>query len=250
MNEKEKSDSGALIYRYTENQENEFAPATGDGENIDLISDHIEKYVGPIESVFHEIVSDQVHIDVHWVKPTGKYPFHVLVTSGMSDKPMNVPAEIEAPKYLELCVLLPGDWKIEGKNYETMEKVFSDENAYWPIRWLKIIARFPHSFNTWIGWGHTIPNGENAEPFAESTKLGCVMLLPSITLPKEFFELRTDKKTINFLCLFPLYKEEMDFKLKHGSDKLLNKFDQFGINDMVDPGRKNVCEKKKFLGWW
>ncbi len=250
MDEIEKSESGAPIYRYADNQENEFRPAIGDGESIDVITEHIETHVGPIESVFHEIVSDQVHIDVHWVKPTNRSPFHILITSGMSDKAMNVPAEIEAPRYIELCVLLPSDWKIDGKNYETMENVFSDENTYWPVRWLKTIARFPHSFNTWVGWGHTIPNGENADPFAKSTKLSCIMLLPSITLTKEFFELITDKKTVNFLCLYPLYKEEMEFKLKHGSDKLLEKFDEFGIGDIVDTRRKNVCEKKGLFGLW
>lgn len=243
MEEKEKSESGSPIYRYTDSQENLFTPATGDGENIDNISYHIETNIGPIESVFHEIISDQVHIDIHWVKPTNKNPFHVLVTSGMSDKPMNVPIEIEAPIHLELCVLLPKDWKIE-------ENAFSDENIYWPVRWLKTIARFPHSFNTWVGYGHTIPNGENADPFAESTNLGCIVLLPSMTLGQEFFELKTYKKTINFLCLIPLYKEEMKFKLKYGTDKLLDKFDQFGIGDIIDVGRKNVCEKKGLFGLW
>lgn len=250
MNEQEKSESGSPVYRYSEHQENKFTPATGDGESIDAISDHIEKHVGEIESVFHEIISDQVHIDVHWVKPTTEKPFHVLVTSGMSDKAMNVPAEIDAPRYLELCVLLPGDWKMGGKNGETMENVFSDENIYWPVRWLKTIARFPHSYNTWIGWGHTIPNGEEAEPFANSTKLGCMILLPSITLPVEFAELKTPKKTINFLCLYPLYKEEMQFKLKHGSDKLLEKFERHAIYDIIDPKRKNVCQKKGLFGLW
>jgi hypothetical protein len=250
MNETEKSESGSPIYRYSETPENQFIPATGDRENIDLISEHIEKHIGPIESVFHEILSDQVHIDIHWVKPTTKNPFHVLVTSGMSDKAMNVPASIDAPKHLELYMLLPKDWKIEGGNFNTMEKVFSDENAYWPLRWLKIIARFPHLYNTWVGYGHTIPNGEHAEPFAESTKLGCVMLMPSISIGKEFYELKTDEKTINFLSLFPIYKEEMEFKLKNGSDKLLDKLDEFEISDVVDPVRKNVCEKKGLFGLW
>jgi hypothetical protein len=168
----------------------------------------------------------------------------------MSDKPMNIPAEMTAPRFIELCILLPSYWRIDGKNYETMENVFSDENTYWPVRWLKIIARFPHSFNTWVGWGHTIPNGENADPFAESTKLGSVILLPSITLVKDFFELKTDTKTINFFCLYPLYKEEMEFKLKHGSDKLLDKFDEFNFSDIVNPTRKNVCEKKGLFGLW
>jgi hypothetical protein len=250
MDETEKSESGSPIYRYPDNPENKFTPATGDGENIDLISEHIEKHIGPIESVFHEIVSDQVHIDVHWVKPTDKHPFHVLVTSGMSDKAMNVPESINAPRHLELYILLPKDWKIEGGNFDTMEKIFSDENAYWPVRWLKIIARFPHLYNTWVGYGHTIPNGEHADPFAESTKLGCVMLVPSLSVPNEFYELKTEKKTINFLSLLPIYKEEMDFKLKHGSDKLLDKLDEFGISDIVDPVRKNVCEKKGRFGLW
>lgn len=47
----------------------DFEGASGDS-SIDEISDHIEKNVGKIHMVFHELVSDQVHIDVHWVKPT------------------------------------------------------------------------------------------------------------------------------------------------------------------------------------
>lgn len=47
-------------------------PATGDGENIDAISNHIEKYIGKIDCVFHEIISDKVHIDVHWVKQANR----------------------------------------------------------------------------------------------------------------------------------------------------------------------------------
>jgi hypothetical protein len=250
MDEPEKSESGTRIYRYTESHEKKFEPAAGDGESIELITEHIERHVGPIETVFHEIVSDQVHIDVYWVKPNSDQPFHVLVTSGMSDKPMNTPVDLEVPKYMELCILLPAYWKIQAEEDKSAEEVFSDENVYWPVRWLKMVARFPHSFNTWVGAEHTIPNGEHAEPFAESTQLGCMMLFPSITLGEEFFELRTNKKVINFLCLYPLYREEMDFKLRHGTDKLLDKLEAAGIDDVVDPVRKNVCVKKGLFGLW
>jgi hypothetical protein len=250
MDELEKSESGEPVFRYIDKQEKEFQPAIGDGESIEAISNHIEKTIGPIEMVFHELVSDQVHIDVHWVKSTPERPFHVMVTSGMSNRSMNVPAEVDASRHLELCVLLSDVWQIEAKKYSRMEDAFSDENIYWPIRWLKTVARFPHSYNTWVGWGHTIPNGEEAAPFAESTKLGCVMLLPSLNLSKEFYELKTDAKTINFLCLYPLYKEEMDFKLKYGADKLLDKFEKVGVSDIIDPKRKNSCEKKGLFGLW
>ena len=249
MNEETTTPSGDPIHRYSERTK-DFEPAFGDSSNMEAISDHIEKHVGEIHSVFHEIVSDIVHIDVYWVKPSDRFPFHVLVTSGMSDKAMNVPGGLEDQRYAELCVLLPASWHLGDENKST-DEVFSDENNYWPIRWMKIIARFPHEYNTWLGWGHTIPNGEDAEPFSENTKLGCMMLYPSISLPPEFFELATnDGKVIRFYCLMPLYKEEMEIKLAKGGDELTDKFEKFGISDVIDPDRLNVGKKKGFFGLW
>ncbi len=252
--EQERSESGAPIYRYEETPPNDFELAIGDEENITAISDHIEANIGPVDSVFHELISDQVHIDVHWVKPSSNFPFHLLVTSGMSDKPMNVPTDMEdfeSYQYTELCILLPKDWKIQGDK-TAMDEVFSDETVYWPIRWLKMIARFPHEYNTWVGWGHTIPNGEFAEPFADNTKLGCMILLPPMHLPESFFELPiNDNKTICFYALYPLYPEEMNFKLEKGLDALLDKFQEFDVPHVVDPARVNTCKKKKGLfGLW
>lgn len=251
MTEKEYSGSGNPIYRYKDKENREFKPAFGDGEHIEQISRHIEAYVGKIETVFHEIISDIVHIDIHWVKPSEKYPFHTLVTSGMSDLPMKVPEGYDVNKYLELCVLLPETWSFDGKYYSTMEDAFKDENNYWPLRWLKTIARFPHEYETFLGYGHTIPNGENADPFADNTKLGCMLLLPSLSLGNQFFELTiSEEKMINFYCLYPLYKEEMDFKLKKGTDALIDKFEKFNVMDIVDINRKNTCIKNGLWGLW
>ncbi|MDR6781901.1 hypothetical protein ABIE26_001610 [Pedobacter africanus] len=240
---------GSQIHRYEDHIPKGFEPAIGDGDNIEAISNHIEKYIGPIESVFHEVVSDKVHIDVHWVKPSAERPYHVLVTSGMSDKPMNVPEGAEDLAFAELFVLLPASWNINGESYELMEKVFSDQNTYWPVRWLKHIARFPHEYDSWIGPRHTFPNGEGAEPFAENTKLGCMFIFPSICLPSEFAQLKIDdSKVINFYSLYPIYKEEMDYKLRKGSDALLDKFEQFRVSNIIDVNRANTCVRKKFLG--
>ncbi len=251
MTESEISESGNPIYRYDNVKPKEFTPAFGEFESIEAISNHIERNIGKIETVFHEIVSDLVHIDVHWVKPTVDFPFHSLVTSGMSDKPMNVPIGLEEHRYAELCILLPSDWKIEGNNFQSMEEAFKDENNYWPVRWLKTIARFPHEYDTWVGYGHTIPNGEQADPFSENTKLGCMLLLPSLTIGPQFYNLKiNNEKTINFYCLYPLYKEEMDYKLKKGTDHLLDKFEKFHVSDIVNISRKNTCVKKGLLGLW
>lgn len=251
MSLKKYSASGDPIYNYENAEPKEFSPAFGDEENIEAITNHIEKHVGKIESVFHELVSDIVHIDVHWVKPTEELPYNILITSGMSDLPMKVPEEFEVNKHIELCMLLPEVWNLEAKSYEDMAEVFKDENNYWPIRWLKNIARFPHEYDTWVGYGHTIPNGADAEPFADNTKLGCMILFPSLTLSDDFFELKINaEKEINFYCLYPIYKEEMNFKLKKGSDALISKFEKNNIYDVLDINRTNTCLKKGLFGLW
>lgn len=248
--EPEKSESGAPIYRYDENAERPFQPAAGNESSIEQISEHIEQHIGPIESVFHELISDTIHIDVYWVKASAEQPYHVLVTSGMSDLPMNVPTEIPehlSMQHTELCVLLPPEWSVE-KILNNQQEDEQTEQFYWPIRWLKIIARFPHQLNTWVGYGHTIPNGEEAAPFAMNTALGCILLLPSITLSPDFFTLNTKEgKHISFYATCPLYREEMDFKMRKGVDALLARFEDEDIDDVVDLNRKNVC-RKKFLG--
>lgn len=76
--------SGQPIYQHGE--PTPWAPPAGE-ENVEEISAHIERHLGPVDSVYHEILSDTVHIDVHIVKPTESFPFHRLVTSGMSDLP-------------------------------------------------------------------------------------------------------------------------------------------------------------------
>lgn len=236
----EKSESGAPIYRYEEIENNEFKPAQGDS-SIEEISDHIEKHIGKIDMVFHELVSELVHIDVHWVKPTKEKPFHTLITSGMSDLPMNTPEDAKDCEYAELCICLPENWKISEEDFE-------DENNYWPIRWLKYMARFPHEYNTWLGYGHTIPNGDPAESFANNTKLNTMLLLHDISLNVEFHCLKTEKKEINFYSLIPLYTEETNLKLKKGVDALYDAFDKINLSAVLDLNRPNSVGKKKRFG--
>ena len=251
MSTQEYSESGIPIHRYENHESGKFTPATGDGENIEAISDHIEKHIGTVDIVLHEIVSDLVHIDVHWVKPTKKFPFHSFVTSGMSDKPMTVPKGMEAHRYAELCIFLPTTWSLYVDPYQTTEEAFKDENNYWPIRWLKKLARFPHEFNTWFGRGHTMSNGENAEPFAANTQFVCMALFSNISIGCDFSELRIDdEKTIRFYCLFPLYKEEMELKLEKGTDALINGFKKFRVTDIVDIDRPNITKKRGLFGLW
>jgi hypothetical protein len=230
--EVEYTPSGQPRYRYKAPAPFEFA--VGSSETIEAVEAHITRHVGPVESVFHEIVSDKVHLDVHFVKAGDGRPCHVLVTSGMSDRPMTLPEGVDAPEYAELLICLPPDWKLSQED-------FGDEANYWPVRWLKTLARLPHDYRTWLGAGHTVPNGDPPEPFADNTDLCGMLVLPPVRFGDDFPVLEAGGKRIGFYALIPLYADEMAFKLEHGTGDLLDRFDAAGVDEVVDIGRPSVC---------
>jgi len=202
---------------------------------VDRIAGHIERHLGPVASVFHEFLSDAVHLDVHWVKPTPARPYHFLATSGMSDRAMNVPERVAAPRHIELVVTLPERWWIG-------EEAFASDNWYWPVRQLKTLARFPHKYDTWLGEGHTVTNDDPPQPLAPGTRLCGALLLPPQHVPQAFRELRIDgKKTIRFLAVVPLYEEEMALKMRDGTDALLRLLRKHAVTDVVEPARRSVA---------
>ncbi|WP_313148068.1 suppressor of fused domain protein [Stenotrophomonas sp.] len=218
-------------------REKDFTPAQGES-HIEAISAHIERHLGPISGVFHEIISDLVHIDVHVVPANEQFPYLRLVTSGMSDLPMTLPDGAPGSAYMELMVALPADWPIS-------DDAFEDERNYWPVRLLKTLARLPHEYDTWLGFGHTIPNGHPAEPYAPGVGFDGAIVLPPVTAPEDFGTLQLDDaRTIEFMSIVPLYPEEMDLKLKKDAEALLDRFDAKNIQDVIVPGRVNVARKR------
>lgn len=236
----ETSESGSPIYRY-EQKKRDFEFAIGDSENIDRISDHIEAHIGPVANVFHEMISDLVHIDIHVVEPSPERNCYTLVTSGMSDRAMKVREGCEDFKFSELMISLPPDWPMTQASWE-------DEANYWPIHMLKFLARFPHVYETWLWSMHTIPNGDPPAPFAPNTQMTGVILLPPVMLPPSFWELViSPEKTIHFHALIPLHSDEMDLKLKSGAEALFEGFKKYSVTEILDPRRASVVAKKR---WW
>lgn len=132
----EYSESGNPIYRYSDRQHEWRPPVYGEEEWIEKIEDHVRKHIGEVDSVFHEILSDVVHIDVHFIKPTPERNYYTLFTTGMSFMPMNTPEGAEGYEYAELMICLPPDWRISQEDLQ-------NPDHYWPIRWLKMLAVFP-----------------------------------------------------------------------------------------------------------
>jgi len=231
---------GSTVLRHS-SEPSDFVLADMRGASGEAIVEHIGKYIGNADWVNHELISHRVHLDVHFVQPTPERPFHTLITSGMSDLPMTVPPGAEDFRYAELMLCLPAHWNLGRDEGIGQPKAFEDERNYWPVRWLKKLARFPHEYGTWIGPSHTIPNGDPAEPVAEGVPFTGFFIWGAGTVPDEFRKLRiSPEKTIRFYALLPITDAEMAFKLEYGADALAEKLEAAGVSELVDPARASV----------
>jgi hypothetical protein len=148
---------------------------------------------------------------------------------------MTAPAALPDCRYAELLICLPPDWNLEQED-------FKDEANYWPIRWLKMLARLPHQYSTWLFTGHTVPNGDPPRPFADNTELCCALLLTPMLFDLDFLILELDDRQVHFLALVPLYREEMEYKMRQGVSALLDRCADAGVTELLDLTRVNVCE--------
>ena len=169
--------------------------------------------------------------------PTEEQDFFVLYTTGMSDLSMtpdpNIPPQDSKDLELaELFLFLPGDWPLSKEG-------MPPENAYWPIRIMKFMARFPHEYHTWLGWGHTMPNGPDYAPLDDSVRFGGVVFSGG---DGRLGRLDTkDGRRLSLLHVVPAYKEEIEYKLKYGMDALMQLFQEKDVPIILDPNRPNLC---------
>ena len=99
-----------------------------------------------------------------------------------------------------------------------------------------------------MGYSHG-SQWQSTRPFARNTKM-CGLILASPSLFRESFlelEINTSKK-IYFNSVIPIYKDEMDYKLEKSASALFNLFETAGVNELLDPKRKSVIQKKSYFG--
>lgn len=222
---------------------------------IEEIENHFDKLFNVKDGeriVFHEIVSDIVHLDVHLIKPSEERPFQVLFTTGMSDLPMIMPEDASEDfkkdhERAEIYCILPADWKLEN-NMTNEEK----DKYYWVVSSIKMAARYPHMCKTWLSHCHTLQYSEENEPLSPCTKL-CAAVFYQLDhtdfggkYGDELVGFNTkDNTRINLLCFVPIYEEEMNFKIENSAPELYKKLFGEDINDIkqleINNNRKNVC---------
>ena len=176
-------------------------------------------------SVSHEVVSLIPHIDVYTFKRSqGDRDVYSLVTGGMSDLEMKLPraADKDVPRRVELIF-------------------YCSEPREEYIATLRQLAHFPHASKSWLGHGHTMPNGNPPEPLWGTSALDTLFFLPPIvkkdqTLPSE---LTLNGQPVHFLWVVPLTTAECNYKLKNGFDAVMTLFAQNQHPYVFDPHRKS-----------
>ncbi|WP_347217325.1 suppressor of fused domain protein [Chryseobacterium sp.] len=208
-------------------------------ENVEALEKHLDQHFKSEEmTVFHEMLSLDFHLDVYFIQPKDE-DFNLLVTSGMSLLEMQVPDSIENKEdyaFAELLILLPKDIQFE-KTYPSGGK--ND----WIIDLIKEMARFPHHQDTFLTEGHSLQAWSDiSEPYDENTQFTSSILLPSATFDDDFMQITCDDRIINLYTLFPLYPNELEYKIENGYGKFFDLLIEGNIPDILDNNRKNLLE--------
>lgn len=210
-------------YYYTEKEE-------------EKVSEYIGQQYGEYKDVLHEIVSPDIHCDIIVVPPTEEQPYFKLVTMGAGAYKMKIPKKLK----LDVCdraeyvIFLPKDWNLDSGN----------EEDFWPIRMLKTIARLTVNTEDWLCYSHTIQLTQDGSPVAENTGFNSCALMYSTGKNGQIvkpLKLGIFGKKVAFYQLYPLYPEELKFKVEHSIDELIDKFDK-KESQIINIHRKNYCK--------
>ena len=216
-------------------------PVVYNFEEMKAVGKHIEQHFGKYETVMHEIMSPDVHIDICVIPPRAEHEYYTLVTMGMGAAKMPVPEGYEDLARAELLINLPAGWRLD-------EEALKDEKWYWPIRFLKFMARAPLGGDVYHAWGSTM-EFDDIESFDESTKLCAAITLSPGVFGEPSFECKLPNgELVNFYQAIPLYKEELAYKVEHGVDKLLQKCPD-EILEVINPTRLNAITDAETLNY-
>jgi hypothetical protein len=220
----EVSAGGSVIHRYTNEEWSQTKVGFTDQSTVEFSKAREEVYgrrFGRAKNVFHEVIPLIPHIDVmEYYRTNSKGNVCTLVTSGMSDLAMKVPAGTDAPKRVELIF-----YCAEPK------QEFADT-----MRWL---AHFPHDQKTWIGAFHTIPNGNPPAPLWGTAALDTILLLPPLVKSDQTLQddLVLAGEGVNLIWIVPITTRECSLKLAKGANALLELFSKNRHPYIFDPNR-------------
>jgi len=164
-----------------------------------------------------------------------KSPVTVLMTNGLSAYEMPVPEKVKGREFIELYFCLPSYWDLEDQ---------TNSNTNWVFPWIQRLAKHVIEKKTWYGHGHSMPCGAEKKPLSDLMKQNHFFLVDPILLEEELAPLDLGDKTVFFLSIIPIYKDELDFKVARGTFKLLEVFNLKGVNEKLDDFRFTTLRGK------
>lgn len=181
-----------------------------------------ESLFGECALVSHETTAATPHIDVY-IYPPGhdSRDFYTLVTGGMSDAPMRLPQGIGQ----------------EAARAELVLYVSEPTPEY--IELLRAFAHYPHDCRTWLGPGHTVPNGDPPAPFFPGSSLTTMLFLEPVLSPDDSLAelLHLEHDPLRLLWPVPISTSECRVKQECGLGALLQLFDRMDHPVVVNPRR-------------
>ena len=223
----EVSEGGSIIHRYSAEEwaQTRIGAAEGSAEFGRVRDEVYERRFGIPKQVWHEVLPLIPHVDVmeYYRKANdGGNDVCVLVTSGMSDLAMAVPAETEAPRRIELIF-------------------YCSQPAPVYAETLRFLEHFAHDQKTWIGAFHTIPLGNARKKIMGSVNLDTVFLLPPLVLKDRDLskDLVLNGDGVDFVWVVPISAAECKLKLSKGSGALLALLQKNKHPYIYDPARQS-----------
>ena len=194
-------------------------------KDYEIVEKTYDDKIGNYSTVFHEVASLDLHLDVIPIPPSKEREYYTFITLGMGAYKMPVPDIYKRMNRAEIAIKLPKDWDLQS----------TDEKWYWPIRTIKTLARMPLYENSWLGCSHDFDFGE---PFTEETEL-CGILLDFYDEEIEPITLECGDQVIIYNAI-PIYRSEMEYKNNNSAELLLEKMNKDTIYGPVDIHRKSV----------
>lgn len=205
---------------------------------------HIERYFGEIVQIYSGSLANPdnmdrafVDLDLCLIAPTPERNYYTFVTIGFGAFKMPVPRDYLRKKLsrAELCFALPPETDFSKVEVQDL----------WPMKMMNSLVYHVVKERLWIGWGNTFFDGD--KPFSENTKLGSIMLVSPGGDNPQVCVLPNDEE-VNFYCLLPLYKEEVEYVRNFGQSHLLDRFvsneavlNEFKDVPIINEKRPNVC---------
>ena len=186
---------------------------------------YVKTHFGPVKEILWDRGTSKFPIQIAVIEPIPEKNYYTLVTLGMITHKMRCPEGI--PNRLELAIRLPADWELDNIR----------ERWYWPIRWLRLLARIPKMENTRFEHGHTMDNCRNLTE--DSQIRGFAFHRPG----EETSAVELSKgELFDMLCLIPIYEGELTYATNCDTEELFRRMDERMRLGPVDMERRNVCE--------